>query len=199
MFSPNGLSWNSIAGCFKMYSANAVVTPEILKSNGPASLQLVLHPNGANVVGGLDIAFKLGEEHRRLPKSSFFPSFLPLFTRKAMGMYLTVQDKRIRESIAEWLKVGHIQTEIRIPIRDMNVWTSQEVFCDPHIRSLAEHDELNRTYQLLVDGFFSFPINLPGTRLWKAIRAHGGLYDALMRYYREFNWCKDKLDASVSA
>jgi hypothetical protein len=47
----------------------------------------------------------------------------------------------------------------------MYVWTSQEVFCDPYIRRLAERDELNRTYQLLVAGFFSFPINLSGTRL----------------------------------
>ena len=171
---PEGLSWNSIAGCFMVYSANAAVTPEILKSNGPASLQHVLHPNGAKVLGGPAVSLKLDEEHSRLHKA-----FLPLFTRNALGMYLTVHDKQIRESIAEWLKVGHIETEIRIPIRDMYVWTSQEVFCYPFIRSLAERGELNRTYQRLVDDFLLFPINLPGTRLWKAIRAHGGLYDTL--------------------
>ncbi len=100
-------------------------------------------------------------------------------------MYLTVQDKLIRESIAEWLKVGHIETEIRSPIRDMNVWTSQKVFCGPYIRSLAERDEFNRNYQCMVDGFLSFLINLPGTGLWKAIRARGVLIDTLMRYCRE--------------
>jgi hypothetical protein len=73
LFSPESLSWNRIAGCFMVYSANAAVTPEILKSNGPASLQLVLHPNGVKVLGGLDISLKLGEEHRRLRKS-FLPS-----------------------------------------------------------------------------------------------------------------------------
>jgi cytochrome P450 len=122
----------------------------------------------------------VGEEHHRLRKS-----LLPLFTRKALGMYLTVQDKLIRESIAEWLKVGHIETEIRSPIRDMNVWTSQKVFCGPYIRSLAERDEFNRNYQCMVDGFLSFLINLPGTGLWKAIRARGVLIDTLMRYCRE--------------
>ena len=189
LFSPEGMSWNSIAGYFVVNSVNAAVTSEILKSNGPDSFQLVLHPNGVKVFGEHNIAFKWGEEHRRLRKS-----FLPLFTRKALGMYLTVQDKLIRESIAEWLKVGHIETEIRIPIRDMNVWTSQKVFCGPYIRSLAERDEFNRTYQLLVDGFLSFPINLLGTGLWKAIRARGVLIDTLTRYCRE-----SKARMSVSA
>ncbi len=33
LFSPEGLSWNRIAGCFMVDSANAAVTSEILKSN----------------------------------------------------------------------------------------------------------------------------------------------------------------------
>ncbi len=56
------------------------------------------------------------------------------------------------------------------------------MFCGPYIRGLAERDDFNRTHQLLVDGFLSFLINLPGTRLWKAIRARGVLVDTLMRY-----------------
>ena len=86
----------------------------------PPASSLCCTPNGVKFLGGLDIAFNWGEQHRRLRKS-----FLPLFTRQALGMYLKVHDKLIRESIAYWLKVGHIETEIRNPIRDMNVWTSQ--------------------------------------------------------------------------
>jgi hypothetical protein len=52
--------WNGIAGYFMVYSANAAVTPEILKSNGPDSFQLVLHPNGVKVFGGPDVSLKLG-------------------------------------------------------------------------------------------------------------------------------------------
>ncbi len=37
----------------------------------------------------------------------------------------------------------------------------------------------------MVDGFLSFRINVPGTGLWKAIRARGVLIDTLMRYCRE--------------
>ncbi len=70
---PEGLSWNSIAGGLKVYSANAAVTSEILKSNGLASIQLVLHPNGAKVVGGPAVSLKLDEEQSRLRKS-FLPS-----------------------------------------------------------------------------------------------------------------------------
>jgi hypothetical protein len=82
---PEGLSCNSIAGYFMVYFAN--VTSEMLKSNEPGIFQLVLHPNGVKVFGGPDISLKLGEEHRRLRTS-----FLPLFTRKALCTYLTVQD-----------------------------------------------------------------------------------------------------------
>jgi hypothetical protein len=39
-------------------SANAAVTSEILKSNGPGNLQVVLHPNGTKVFGDHNIAFK---------------------------------------------------------------------------------------------------------------------------------------------
>ncbi len=58
LFSPEGLSWNSIAGYVMVYSANAAVTSEILKSNGPDSFQLVLHPNGVKFFGDHNIAFK---------------------------------------------------------------------------------------------------------------------------------------------
>ncbi len=51
LFSPEGLSWNSTAGYFMVYSANAAVTSEILKSNGPDSIQLVLHPKASRSLG----------------------------------------------------------------------------------------------------------------------------------------------------
>ncbi len=44
LFSPEGLSWNSIAGYVMVYSANAAVTSEILKSNGPTASSLCCTP-----------------------------------------------------------------------------------------------------------------------------------------------------------
>jgi sterol 22-desaturase len=180
LLSPSGLSWNSIAGYFMIYSAKAETTAAILRSNGPDSFKLVLHPNGVKVFGDHNIAFKWGEELRLLRRS-----FLTLFTRKALGVYLNLQDKLIRESLAEWLKDGATECELRTKIRDMNVWTSQKVFCGPYIRNTQERDNFSYHYQRLVDGFLSFPLYFPGTGLWKAVKSRHVIIASLERYCRE--------------
>eukprot|EP00042_Codosiga_hollandica_P016692 m.43330 g.43330 ORF g.43330 m.43330 type:complete len:508 (+) comp46710_c0_seq1:81-1604(+) len=180
LMNPTGLSWNSIIGIFMVYSAKMETTTEILKSNGPDSFILALHPNGVKVFGEHNIAFKYGEEHIRLRRS-----FLNLFTRKALGCYLAVQNQLIRESIAEWLKQGEAEHEIRLPIRDMNVWTSQKVFCGPYIRGKQDRDEFSYHYQRLVDGFLSFPLYFPGTGLWKAVKSRHVITETLTRYCAE--------------
>jgi cytochrome P450 family 710 subfamily A protein len=53
-------------------------------------------------------------------------SFLTLFTRKALNVYLGIQEGIIRRSIDEWLAAG-TETDIRFNVRDMNVETSQMV------------------------------------------------------------------------
>jgi sterol 22-desaturase len=58
--SPNGLSWNSIAGQFTLFSTNTETTKTIFMNNGPDSFKLFLHPNGWQILGMNNIAFKHG-------------------------------------------------------------------------------------------------------------------------------------------
>lgn len=59
-------------------------------------------------------------------------SFLALFTRKALSMYVQQQDGIIRQHLAAWLEVqaagGGAAMEVRNLVRDMNANTSQRVF-----------------------------------------------------------------------
>ena len=50
-----------------------------------------LHPSAKNVLGEKNIAFLHGPEHKALRKS-----FIALFTRKALGVYVRKQDQIIQ-------------------------------------------------------------------------------------------------------
>lgn len=64
-------------------------------------------------------------------------SFLALFTRKALSMYVQQQDKVIREHIAAWMEQQEAcpgPVEVRDMVRDMNAATSQRVFVGEWVR-----------------------------------------------------------------
>lgn len=90
------LSWNSIAGKFMVFSRDTDSSIKIFKSNSPEELKIVLHPNAVRLLGEDNIAFMQGAAHKELRKR-----LLPLFTKKALGVYLDIQVKAIREHLAQ--------------------------------------------------------------------------------------------------
>lgn len=60
--------------------------------------------------------------------------------------------------------------EMRILLRDLNVYTSQSVFIGPYLDD-ALRKEFADNYLLMNEGFLSFPLAIPGTTLHKAIKA----------------------------
>ena len=70
-----------------------------------------VHPSGKNILGEGNLAFMHGPPHKAIRKS-----FLSLFTRKALSMYVELQDGIIRRQIRGWLdRPG--EREIRTDIR----------------------------------------------------------------------------------
>lgn len=70
-----------------------------------------VHPSGKNILGEGNLAFMHGPPHKAIRKS-----FLSLFTRKALSMYVELQDGIIRRQIHGWLdRPG--EREIRTDIR----------------------------------------------------------------------------------
>ncbi len=45
------------------------------------------------------------------------------------------------------------------------------MFIGPYLTTAAERDEFCHNYLLLTEGFLSFPLALPGTGLWRAMKA----------------------------
>lgn len=89
------LSWNALFGKFMVFSRDTDTSIKIFKHNSPEELKIVLHPNAVRLLGEDNIAFMQGPGHKELRKR-----LLPLFTKKALGVYLNIQEKAIREHLA---------------------------------------------------------------------------------------------------
>eukprot|EP00121_Abeoforma_whisleri_P003441 Awhi_evm1s3091 len=94
LYSPTGLSWNSIMGFFAVFVADTDMARKVLNNNGPDKFTLVLHPNAYIILGFDNIAFQSGPKHKALRKS-----FLPLFTKASLKCYLETQQKLINKHI----------------------------------------------------------------------------------------------------
>lgn len=106
------LSWNAIAGKFMVFSRDTDSSIKIFKSNSPEELKIVLHPNAVRLLGEDNIAFMQGAAHKELRKR-----LLPLFTKKALGVYLDIQIKTIREHLARVRPPFHPPSSIFPPAR----------------------------------------------------------------------------------
>lgn len=141
-----------------------------------------------------------------------------LFTRKALAIYLEMQDRIAREHYAEWLadaaKDPRPKT-IMHTVRHMNMHTSLRVFCGNHIARNAifkisdEYWKITKALELV-----NFPLAIPGTKVWGAIQSR----KAAMRFLEDAcakskeyvaaggevhcmidAWVKDVLDAKAKA
>ena len=66
-------------------------------------------------------------------------------------------------------------------LRDLNLITSQTVFIGPYLPTAAAGEEFCHNYLLMTEGFLSFPLAVPGSGLWNAVRArHKVLVVAVM-------------------
>lgn len=157
-----GMSWHSIVGVFTIFVTDAAISRHVFNHNGADTLLMQLHPSAKNVLGERNIAFLHGPDHKALRKS-----FIALFTRKALGVYVKQQDEIIRKHIAEWMKAGSEAREMRPFICTLNQFTSQDVFAGPYLGSNADRIEFSKAYSAMTDAFLAFPLCVPGTQVWK--------------------------------
>jgi len=182
-YAPRGISWNSIAGKFSVLVTDPEMVRVVMNNNGDDSFKMILHPNGHKLLGDNNIAFINGPTHKQLRKS-----FLNLFTRKALSVYLGVQEQRIREMIAK-LKEIDGEFELRTYVRDLNLITSQSVFVGPYIR---DQKAFSKDYLELTLGFMCFPIYFPGSQLYSSIHAR-------KRVTKELAYCAKVSKARMEA
>ncbi|TFK57563.1 cytochrome P450 sterol C22-desaturase [Heliocybe sulcata] len=98
-----------------------------------------------------------------------------LFTRKALGIYVAIQDAISRQHFVKWLAAAAKNPKPEVIMwtcRDLNMETSLRVFCGDHIPDHA-FKEISDKYWAITAALelVNFPLALPGTKVWKAIQA----------------------------
>jgi len=98
-----------------------------------------------------------------------------LFTRKALGIYIGIQDSVIRKHLNNWLQESTADPSprpIMMGARYLNMDTSLTVFAGSHIPEHAGK-EVNDKYWAITQSLelVNFPFAFPGTKIYKAIQA----------------------------
>lgn len=104
----------------------------------------------------------------------------PLFTRRALGIYLPIQEEIIRKHIKQWVEAGSAPTPFQFRARDLTMDVSLRVFCGHYLttdtcRQISEkYMDITAALQLV-----NFPLALPGTNVYKAIQARKFIVSAI--------------------
>jgi C-22 sterol desaturase len=98
-----------------------------------------------------------------------------LFTRKALGIYVPIQEAVCRKHLTSWLaaaKKDPSPQPIMMTARSLNMETSLAVFCGSHIPERAAQ-EINEKYWAITQSLelVNFPFAFPGTKVYKAVQA----------------------------
>ncbi|KAM5531512.1 hypothetical protein V8D89_014837 [Ganoderma adspersum] len=97
-----------------------------------------------------------------------------LFTRKALGIYVNIQDLITRKHFKSWLDEAAKDSSpkpIMMTCRDLNMETSLKVFCGSHIDDVAAKEIGDRYWDITVAlELVNFPLALPGTKVYRAIQ-----------------------------
>ncbi|KAI1786315.1 cytochrome P450 sterol C22-desaturase [Ganoderma leucocontextum] len=97
-----------------------------------------------------------------------------LFTRKALGIYVNIQDQITRQHFKRWLDDAAKDSSakpIMMTCRDLNMVTSLKVFCGSHIDDAAAKEIADRYWDITVAlELVNFPLALPGTKVYRAIQ-----------------------------
>ncbi|KAJ3575894.1 hypothetical protein NP233_g788 [Leucocoprinus birnbaumii] len=162
------LSAVSVFNIFIVMASSNEFSRKIL--NSPMYAEPALVHSGKLVIGGDNWVFLTGKDHVDYRKVLNL-----LFTRKALGIYLGLQETVARKHISQWLKDAAVDPSakpIMMTARHMNMETSLRVFCGYHIPDSAV-EEINSQYWFITQSLelVNFPIPLPGTKVYKAIQA----------------------------
>eukprot|EP00160_Parvularia_atlantis_P016449 Unigene5221_Nuclearia_a/m.16029 Unigene5221_Nuclearia_a/g.16029 ORF Unigene5221_Nuclearia_a/g.16029 Unigene5221_Nuclearia_a/m.16029 type:complete len:485 (-) Unigene5221_Nuclearia_a:95-1549(-) len=170
------VAWTGIVGKFMLHITDVDKIRKILHAD---EFRMFLHPNALTILGARNIAFMHGPEHTALRKA-----LVPLFTRRALGVYLPSQERLTRDAIASWLAKGVHNEQVRYFIRDLNISTSSEVFVGPYLDDMTR-EKFNNHYLTMTNGFLTMPINLPGTALHASVQSRKRIVQYLVQFAAE--------------
>ncbi|KAI8377753.1 cytochrome P450 [Radiomyces spectabilis] len=95
-----------------------------------------------------------------------------LFTRKALGIYIPIQEKVYQKHFQEWLALDGKIEQYQLRFREVNMESSLRVFLGDYmsdeVAATISQEYFNITAALEL---VNFPIPLPGTKVYKAIQS----------------------------
>ncbi|KAF9523589.1 cytochrome P450 [Crepidotus variabilis] len=162
------LSATSVFNIFIVMAANNEFSRKIL--NSPMYAEPALVHAAKLVLRSDNWVFLNGKAHVEYRRG-----LNALFTRKALGAYLTVQEQIARKHLTRWLAESQANPGPRPIMMDMrycNMDTSLRVFCGDHIPEEAVKD-INEKYWHITKSLelVNFPLPFPGTKVWYAVQA----------------------------
>ncbi|KAJ8481095.1 hypothetical protein ONZ45_g2625 [Pleurotus djamor] len=166
-WSSGALSAISVFNIFIVMASTNEYSRKIL--NSPTYAEPCLVYSAKKVLLPQNWVFLTGKEHvdyRRVLNT--------LFTRKALGIYVGIQDSITRKHFAQWFEKAKETNPLPIMwiARHLNMDTSLRVFCGNHIPEEATI-EISEKYWSITQALelVNFPFALPGTKIYKAIQA----------------------------
>ncbi|KAI0719131.1 cytochrome P450 sterol C22-desaturase [Cerioporus squamosus] len=138
--------------------------------NSPAHAEPCLVHSAKQILRAENWVFLTGKSHVEYRKV-----LNGLFTRKALGIYVGIQDQITREFLKKWLD-EHTADPTPKPImftcRDLNMVTSLRVFCGNHIDDAGAREITQKYWDItLALELVNFPLPLPGTKVYRAIQS----------------------------
>ncbi|CAO1635050.1 unnamed protein product [Sympodiomycopsis kandeliae] len=165
--------WNSgplsVASVFHIFIVVASSTEHTRKIlNSPVYTEPCLTGSAKKVLCHDNWVFLNGKAH-----VDFRKGLNSLFTRKALGMYLGIQEAIYKEHFNMWMNEKSLSaTPKMMEFRELNMDTSLKVFCGDYI---PEHGrkQVNDNYWLITVALelVNFPFAWPGTKIYNAIQA----------------------------
>ncbi|CAM0141436.1 RNA polymerase C-22 sterol desaturase [Umbelopsis sp. WA50703] len=101
-----------------------------------------------------------------------------LFTRKALGMYIPIQDKVYAKHFKEWLSMDGKSEQYQWRFRELNMEASLRVFLGDFLSDEVASTISQKYFDITAAlELVNFPWPLPGTKVYKAMRARQYIVD----------------------
>jgi C-22 sterol desaturase len=146
-------------------ASDNTLTRKIL--NSPNHTEPCLVASAKQVLDPTNWVFLTGKVH-----ADYRKSLNVLFTRRALGIYLRVQEPIYKRYFQTWFETRKEAEPHMMEVRNLNMETSLRVFCGNYLPAHA-CEEISDKYWLITRALelVNFPLAVPGTKVYKAMQA----------------------------
>ncbi|KAI8378726.1 cytochrome P450 [Choanephora cucurbitarum] len=173
------LSCVSVFNRFIVIASNCEFSRKIL--NSPNFVQPAVVDSMRYILCDDNWVFKDGKEH-----IDYRRGLNVLFQRKSLGIYLPIMDRTYQQHFDEWASHEEKERKYQWDFRELNMISSLRVFLGDFMpeevakQCSVEYFNITAALELV-----NFPIPLPGTKVYKAIRSREFIYNAFIESIKD--------------